>query len=310
MKKITSLVIALTLIFTSVSQIQAQEVISKNTKTSTQFFSSPINSIETGDEVGLKSYEVVTTQKNDEVIINTKITTQNYATGEKDVKYDKSTITYKSDKIISINGEEINGIEQEKIASLSKNDQEKIQPLAEKLKLDIINYDEYVEEIRNLDLDMVKDIDQNDLVSSMARGGLSWITHYSKNSNGKYTLKAGKMKGYTTGGLNSFMLDPKAAVSGSIITRTNTLTSNQGGLVSSFINKADSISSARAELAIEAAALMGLLGVAVLTVPTILGAITASGSAALVAARMYSVSSGAHTDIKNAYEYARAIKNI
>ncbi|QUG43454.1 hypothetical protein KD050_09620 [Psychrobacillus sp. INOP01] len=89
----------------------------------------------------------------------------------------------------------------------------------------------------------------------------------------------------------------------------NYLVSDQGGLVSSFINRADSIASARVEIAIEATALLAALGVAVLTVPTIVGAIGGGTAAAAVAARMYSLSTGGHNSIEKAYEINQSIRN-
>ncbi|WP_156135638.1 hypothetical protein [Geobacillus kaustophilus] len=75
------------------------------------------------------------------------------------------------------------------------------------------------------------------------------------------------------------------------------------------MTRADTISSARSTLLIEAAALMGALGVAVLTVSTIFGALTAAGSASVIAANMISVSNSAHADIQRAYELATVIKS-
>lgn len=122
-------------------------------------------------------------------------------------------------------------------------------------------------------------------------------------------MKAGKMKGFLSGGLDAFLLDSTAVTSSSVVSKHSYLTSNDGGKVSSFMIRTDSVKSARNSLLIDAAALAGALGVGLLTVATIVGAITAAGAVEVLAIRMYNTSSSAHGNIQRAYEILGTISH-
>lgn len=212
--------------------------------------------------------------------------------------------------------------ENEIIAELTKEDLDAIKPFADKFNAGELSADEYLQEVKDLDLDSIStseqevdtlikntEVENNDMFNIMSSGGFSWVTYYYKSDRGGYWIKAKSMKGYFYGGLNAFMLDPKAAT-GTFVHKHTYLSSAQGGLLSSFMSRADSIRSARTEVTIEVAALMGALGLAVITVPTIIGTIAGTGAAAGIAARAYSVSSGAHTHIKRAREIATTIRSM
>lgn len=74
--------------------------------------------------------------------------------------------------------------------------------------------------------------------------------------------------------------------------------------------RADNVGTARNTLLIDAAALMGALGVAVLTVSTIIGAVTAAGTVGVLATRMVNTSKGGHNDITRAYELIGLIQSV
>lgn len=316
MKKLCLLLIAVILGFTYTAPASAK---GKESEKVIQNYSYPIYSMETGEEVGMQEYEVVTeihSFKNNikELIMNTKITSTNYETGKSEVENKTQTMVFKKDQLISIDGKNVDVSDESFKITLSSSDQQKIRPIANQLKQGKLTYDEYVDKVGQLDLDLINDnkIEIFELTAPFqiaASGGLSWITYYYSSSRGGYFLKAGKMKGFLSGGLDAFMMDSSAVVSGSVITKHNYLQSDQGGLVSSFMSRADSISSARKSLLVDAAALAGALGVAVLTVTTIIGALTAAGAAGALAVRMYNTSDAAHGDIKRAYELVTQIRN-
>jgi hypothetical protein len=189
--------------------------------------------------------------------------------------------------------------------------------LADKFNKGELSYDEYIEGIRELNLELYNNSNlQNELkqqefgITATSYGGLSWITNYESSDRAGYWLRAGKMNGFFDSAFNSFMLDSSAVVSGSMISKHNRLSSDQGGLVSSFMIRADAIKTARTELLVDLAALSASLGYAVLTVPSVWGAIIAGGAAGGIAIRMWIVSSDAHDDIAKAYELVTNIKSI
>lgn len=305
MKKILSIVVALIFSFSYIGTTYAN---ANEGKKVLDMFSHEIKSIETGDVVGLKTIEFISEKVTKdinitEIKIKSDITIEDYRNENEELETQESTLIYEDGILVSVDGREIDSNNDFEIR-LSKMDQDNIKPLAEEFKKGNLSYDEYIEAVGNLNLNLYN---SPQLYSS---GGLSWITYYYTSSRDGYWLAAGKMKGFFDAALNSFMLDPSAAKEGSIISKHNRLSSSQGGLVSSFMTRADSIESARNTLLIEAAALMGLLGVAVLTVATIWGAILAGGAAGAVALRMWNTSSAAHTDIERAYELCTTINTI
>ncbi|MGG6431578.1 hypothetical protein ACPF7I_08030 [Anoxybacillus sp. D401a] len=307
----------LVLCFASISP----RVLAKEKRSNRELFYTsvmPVYSMENGEKVGQKSFETSVkienkTNDTEEVIVSTKIIAEDFQSGEVCEEYSTQTYTFKKNRLVRINNKNIE-LEDEFTFILSEEDFKKIKPIAQKFRQGILTYDKYIEEIEKLSLDINKHSNQQlfheqNSITSTSSGGLSWVTYYYKSSRGGYWLRAAKMKGYWEGGLNAFMLDSSAVVSGTTISKHNYLQGSQGGLVSSFMTRADAISSARSTLLIEAAALMGALGVAVLTVSTIFGALTATGSAAVIAANMISVSNSAHADIQRAYELATVIKS-
>ncbi|WP_170005870.1 hypothetical protein [Bacillus fonticola] len=314
MKKIVYLLLILILSLAYVSPSYANAA--QNSGAIEDKFSYPIKSLETGEEIGVQTYEITSTIKElhdsvKEITLKITTTEEFFSTGEEKVKTDEKVLVFEDEKLISINGETIKTDSDQEVLSLSESDQEKIKPYAEKLRQGDLDYTEYVEQLKGLDLDIYQDNQPEDQpqFSIQSSGGLEWVTHYYSSYQGGYYLEAHEMEGYFTGTLHSFMLDSDAVVPDSGITKHNYLTSDQGGLVAQFMSRADSISSARTELSIEATALMGALGVGVLTIGTVIGALTAAGAAGAIAARMYSVSSSAHTDIERAYEIVQSIRN-
>lgn len=315
MKKLCLLFIAIILGFAYTVPANAKGGVNNE---EVQNYSYPIYSMETGEEIGIKNFEVVTKTNYiksnlKELKMNTKISTTNYETGETEVENKTQTMIFKKDQLVSIDGEKVNTSEGSSKLTLSAKDQAKIKPYANQLKQGKLTYEEYVDKIGQLDLDIVNDneieILELNAFTLASSGGLSWVTYYYSSSRGGYFLKAGKMKGFLSGGLDAFMMDSSAVVSGSVITKHNYLQSDQGGLVSSFMSRADSVSSARKSLLVDAAALMGALGIAVLTVATIVGALTAAGAAGALAVRMYNTSDAAHGDIQVAYNLVTQIRN-
>ncbi|WP_226675711.1 hypothetical protein [Rossellomorea aquimaris] len=327
MKKIFMILLAITLFYgyTSPSFAEAK----KKSNETVETVSYPVKSMETGEVVGEETHEITTTIINSKngktIVMNDKITNKNFKTNQDEVTNQKNTLVYdKKNNLVSINGENVDSTELEKELGfdkieLGKNDLNKLKPLAEKYNSGETDYEEYLNQVKELDLDIVKNNEvyqerllksekakENNQFQIAASGGLSWITYYYTSSRGGYNLKAGKMTGSS---LNYLMLDSSAVQSGSMRYKHNYLQGSQGGLVASFMQRADSISGARSELITEAAALTAALGVAVLTLATVIGAIGAAGSAGLIAARMYNVSSGAHTNIKRCYELIGTINS-
>lgn len=327
MKKIIMSLIILALVFSVASPGIAANNGSKTGTNEKETISFPIYSIETGEEVGVETHKISTRTKVfngfKEVTVNTDIINEDFTTGKIEKSENKSTMLFKGEILLEVDGEKAPAEEQEEIiAEISQEELDAMKPFADKFNAGEISADEYLEEVKNLNLPSVADSEQevdtiianpqqsnNEMFSVMSTGGLSWVTYYYKSSRGGYWIKAKSMKNHFNGGLNAFMLDPKAAT-GTFVNKHTYLTSSQGGLLSSFMSRADSIRSARTELNIEVTALMGALGLAVITVPTIIGTIGTTGAAAAIAARMYSVSSGAHTHIKRAREIATSIKSI
>ena len=327
MKKIFMVIIVLSLVFTMASPSFAENSHSKSVTVEKENFSFPIYSLETGEEVGVETHKVSTKTKlySDfkEITMTTDIKNENYSTGEVENNKTKSTMLFKGDVLIEVDGEKVpEASENEIIAELTKEDLDAIKPFADKFNAGELSADEYLQEVKDLNLDSIStseqevdtlikntEVENNDMFNIMSSGGLSWVTYYYKSDRGGYWIKAKSMKGYFYGGLNAFMLDPKAAT-GTFVHKHTYLSSAQGGLLSSFMSRADSIRSARTEVTIEVAALMGALGLAVITVPTIIGTIAGTGAAAGIAARAYSVSSGAHTHIKRAREIATTIRSM
>lgn len=320
MKKIIMIIVSV-LFFSSVSSVSAngQQLAKEEVIVNTQTFKYPINSIETGEEVGMETIQNETIRTVNihgvtETVLNTIITSKFY--DSKDVEIDKNSITFthKNGKL-----EYIDGIKSElpadEVFSLTPQELKLLKPLADKFNNGTISYDEYKDEIKKSEIiakGSMEGINEQVLRPLGTSGGVPNITHYSKSSRGGYFLDSGKIKGYVAGGLESFGLDPRAAVANSVITKHNYLVSDQGGLVSSFMNRADQIASARVEIAIEMTALLVSLGVAVITVPTIIATaagIGATVAAAAIAARMVSMSTGGHNNIEKAYEINQSIRN-
>lgn len=298
----TSLVCTLLLVTTS--NVFASSVNPPVEESMGEIYTFPIKSIETGNNVGTITSDISISKELNGDILNLTISsnvTDTYFNGEVDKNIDENVYTFNGEYLVEVNGKAVSNNENIKY-SVSDLELQTLQNWANDVKNGIITHEEYLEKIEN------SNIRATDTNSISLFGGLDWVTWYQKNNySGGYDIRAAQMEGYWNGGLNAFMLDPKAVKSGTMLYRHNYLTVIN---MSAFINKADAISSARSELNIEATALMGYLGVAVLTVTTIIGAAAAAGPAAITAARMISVSNAAHSDIGMAYEYLKTIPNV
>lgn len=228
-----------------------------------------ITSLESGEAVGERFYETITTSVyNDnnelkEIVMKTKTTTVNWLTNEEIESYEENKYTFENAALTSVNDEMI-------------SDQ----------KLD----------------DNISDF-SNGGVSTMHSGGISWATYYYKSSNGGYYLKSGQMKGYIDGGISGLLLDSSAAVPNSMITKHNYLTGDQGGLVATFHARADAAQTERAEIA-KATVVLGGAGIALLT-PAFWAGVASGGGAAWVIIQSYN---SGMADIRGNYENIQAIR--
>lgn len=288
------------------------------TNTSEDYFSYPIYSQETGEEIGIKLLKTTTTEE--KISEDEKLVT---ITSEIESTYKDSTVEntpietsttkllYKNNKLYSINGEVSSDFDSLDI-SLNQNDYKKIEPLAAQFNQGELSFDDYLSEVAKLELDIVKE-HENQLqqltnpTGFSILGGLSYVTYYSKSSKGGYNLQAAQMYNKNQKGIAAIMLDYDAVKPNTMRYKHNYLNSHQGGLVSSFLIRADNVSSARTELLILGASLIGSLGVTVLTAATIAGAIVGTGTAAGIATRMMIVSNNGHNDIVKAYDLIKII---
>lgn len=267
---------------------------------------SPIVSIETGETIGTKTIntsieksELASGEEN--IVISSEIV-NTYLDGKVEIDHTEDFVTMKNGEAIEFNGDVISSKPNDTKYTLSPKDLEKIKPLAAKFNSGEFSYEEYIDAIKKEGIITTG----NGGISLL--GGLSYVTWYQKNSyDGGYDLRGAQMNGIWKSSLNALMLDSKAVKSGTMKYKHNFTSGSQGGLVSSFMSRADNVSSARSTLLLDAAALAGALGVAALTVATILGAVTAIGAAGVLAARMVSTSQSAHNDIDKAYDLIKQI---
>lgn len=229
-----------------------------------------INSLETGEAIGERFFDTITTSIYDdnnelkEIIMETKTTTVNWITGEETETNDTDRYIFDNGSLSSVNGVET-------------SDQQFS--------------------------DSLTDFSQSGVSTLAHSGGLSYATYYSQSSRGGYFLNSGKMAGFVDAGFNGLLLDPKAAVPGTMITKHNYLQGNQGGLVSSFQIRADAVSSARLEL-LGAAAVLSGSGIALLT-PAFWAGVASGGGAAWLMIKVYN---SAMADIDAAYEIIKKIQ--
>lgn len=124
-------------------------------------------------------------------------------------------------------------------------------------------------------------------VSSKAQsGGLSWLTSYNEINKDYYVLRS-----YPDA---DFWLDKGIGKQLTWYTKGNYK-------VSDFKAYANTVSSCRSSLITLGSTLLAELGVAVLTVETVIGTISAGGAAAITAREIYSQSTTAHEAMANAY---------
>ncbi|QUG43453.1 hypothetical protein KD050_09615 [Psychrobacillus sp. INOP01] len=108
MKKIIMIIVSV-LFFTSVSSVSAQQLSKGEVTTDTQTFDYPINSVETGEEVGLETIqnETIKTVKDNgitEIVLNTINTTKFYDSKEVETEKNTTTFTYKNGVLEYIDG--------------------------------------------------------------------------------------------------------------------------------------------------------------------------------------------------------------
>ncbi|MGF9910805.1 hypothetical protein [Brevibacillus porteri] len=137
---------------------------------------------------------------------------------------------------------------------------------------------------------------ENTLKASYNGVSGGYLAEYDEISKDYY-----KLESYKT---TNFFLDRGPAKT---YTSTYVGEENHAADISIFVSKADGVENARDQVSLLTSALAAELGIAVLTVSTVIGAIAAGGAAAITASELVDASNDGLEDLEDAYNI---IKNI
>src|SRR5690606_17535792 len=143
--------IILALVFSVASPGIAANNGSKTGTNEKETISFPIYSIETGEEVGGETHKISTRTKVfngfKEVTVNTDIINEDFTTGKIEKSENKSTMLFKGEILLEVDGEKAPAEEQEEIiAEISQEELDAMKPFADKFNAGEISADEYLEE--------------------------------------------------------------------------------------------------------------------------------------------------------------------